>query len=126
MIFSGSMVGVLLACAFVPVLSRRRLWQTLLLGVLSLPLGAGLFGFFISWIQWLVMELTGMHYRFVRQIIEAPGYVFAPLKVARDYALIGTLSSIALSLIPLAILTTLHLHGRIRRLRPRHNYETHP
>jgi hypothetical protein len=94
---------------------RSRLWQAVLLGVLSLPMGAGLFGFVVSWVQWAVMKLTGTHYRFVMQIVEAPGYVFAPLKAARDYALYSTVSVFALVFIPLAILTTLHLRWRVLR-----------
>jgi predicted membrane protein len=116
-IFAGAITGVLVACALTPALTRSRMWQALLLGLLSLPLGAGLFGFTISWIQCVVMNLTGVHYRFVMQIVEAPGYVFAPLKAGRDFALYSTLSPFGLLFIPLAVLTTLHLRSRILRSR---------
>lgn len=114
-ILSGSITGVVVACALAPALARSRLWQALLLGVVSLPLGAGLFGFVISWLHWVVMNLTGTHYRFVMQIVESPGYVFAPLKAAKDYALFSALSPFALVFIPLAVLTPLHLRWRILR-----------
>ena len=112
-IFSGSIAGGLLACALAPLLARARLWQALLLGLFSLPLGAGLFGFVISWMHWVVMKLTGTHYRFVMQIVEPPGYVFGPLKAAGDYVLFSTLSPFAFVFIPLAVLTTLHLRRRV-------------
>ena len=61
------------------------------------------------------MKLTGIHYRFVMQIVEPPGYVFGPLKAARDYALYSTLSPFGLLFIPLAVLTTLHLRSKMLR-----------
>ena len=114
-VFAGTIIGALVACALAPVLARSRLWQALLLAVMSLPLGAGLFGFSISWIHWVVLKLTGVHYRFVMQIVESPGYAFAPLEAARDYAICSTWSPFGFVLIPLAILTTLHLRQILLR-----------
>jgi hypothetical protein len=103
------LVGLLL----VPVLARCKRWQAVGLGVLSLPLGAGLFGFVISCIQWVVMKLTGTQYRFVMQIVEQPGYIFDPLQTAKHYLLYATLSAFGIVFIPLSIFTTLHLWRRI-------------
>jgi hypothetical protein len=116
-ILTGILTGVLVSAALTPVLRRTKRWHAAVLGVLSLPLGAWLFGFLISWCHWGVMKLTGIHYRFVMEIVESPGYVFAPLKAARDYALYSTRSPFGLLFFPLAILTTLHLRERILRSR---------
>jgi hypothetical protein len=111
-IVSGMITGALVAGALAPVLARSNLWQALFLGVLSQPLGAWLFGFVISWVHWVVMKLTGIHFRFVMQIVEPPGYLFAPLKTAQGYSFYSTLSPLTFLFIPLAILTTLHLRSR--------------
>ena len=113
-LFAGSITGILMACALAPGLARSRLWQAVLLGVLALPLGAGLFGFIISCVHWVVMKLTGVHYRFVMQIVEPPGYIFGPLENAKDYALFSTLSLFGFVFIPLAVLTTLHFRQQLR------------
>jgi hypothetical protein len=61
------------------------------------------------------MQTTGIHYRFVMEVVEPPGYVFGPLKAGRDYALHSTCSAFAFLFVPLALLTTLHLRRRILR-----------
>ena len=113
--FAGAITGVLVACVLAPALARSRLWQAVLLGVVSLPLGAGLFGIIISWVHWIVMQTTGVHYRFVMEVVEPPGYVFGPLKAGREYAFYSTFSAFAFLFVPLALLTTLHLRRRILR-----------
>lgn len=112
-ILAGAVTGMIVSAALVPVLARCKQWQAIGLSVLALPLGAGLFGFMISCIHWVVMKLTGIHYRFVMQIVEPPGYIFDPLQTAKHYALYATLSAFGIVLIPLAIFTTLHLRRRI-------------
>ncbi len=112
-ILAGAVTGMLVSAALAPGLARCNRWQAVCLGVVSLPLGAGLFGFVASWIHWLVMKLTGTHYRFVMQIVEPPGHIFDPLQTARDYALSATLSVLGIVFIPLAIFTTLHLRRRL-------------
>jgi hypothetical protein len=112
-ILSGAMTGIIVSAALVPVLARCKRWQAIGLGVLALPVGAWLFGFVISCIHWVVMKVTGMHYRFVMQIVEPPGYIFNPLQTAKLYALYATLSAFGIVFIPLAIFTTLHLRRRI-------------
>ena len=114
-IFAGAITGVLVACVLAPALARSQLWQAVLLGVAALPLGAGLFGIIISWVHWIVMQTTGVHYRFVMEVVEPPGYVFGPLKAGRDYAFHSTCSAFAFLLVPFALLTTLHLRRRILR-----------
>jgi hypothetical protein len=117
-ILTGILTGVLVSAALAPLLRPAKRWHAAVLGVLSLPLGAWLFGFVISWCHWGVMKLTGIHYRFVMQIVEPPGHVFGPLQTAGDYALYSTLSPFGLLLIPLAVLTTLHLHSLVRPTSP--------
>lgn len=117
-VLTGILTGVLVSAVLAPLLPRTKRWHAALLGVLSLPLGAWLFGFLISWCHWGVMKLTGIHYRFVMEIVEPPGHAFGPLQTAGNYALYSTLSPFGLLLIPLAILTTLHLHSRNVPTRP--------
>lgn len=116
-VLSGILTGVVVTFSLATLLPRCQRPVAWLLGAMSLPLGAGIFGLVISWIHWIVMKLTGTHYRFVMEIVEPPGYVFGPLQAARDYAIYSTLSVFALLFIPLAILTTLHLRRKL--LRPR-------
>jgi len=108
-VLAGAVTGALVTLLLAPFLTRSKWWGAVLLGVVSLPLGAGLFGIIVSWIQWMVMRTTGTHYRFVMQVVEPPGYVFGPLKAGGSYAIYSTCSAFAILFIPLAILTTLHL-----------------
>jgi hypothetical protein len=112
-ILAGAVTGMLMSAALAPGLAVSHRWQAVCLGALTLPLGAGLFGFVASWIHWTVMKLTGTHYRFVMQIVEPPGYIFDPLQTAMNYALYATLSAFGIVFMPLAILTTLHLRRRM-------------
>jgi hypothetical protein len=114
-VIAGAVAGAAVTLLLSPFLTRFKWWGAVLLGVASLPLGAGLFGITVSWIHWIVMRTTGIHYRFVMAVVEPPGYVFGPLKAGRDYALYSTFSAFALVLLPLAILTTLHLRWSIIR-----------
>lgn len=112
-ILTGSLTGVLVTALLAPVLRRAKRWHAIVLGLLSLPLGAWTFGFLISWCHWGIMKLTGTHYRFVMEIVEPPGHVFGPLQAAWDYTRFSTASILGLLFIPLAILTTLHLRRRL-------------
>lgn len=113
-VLSGILTGIVVTFSLVMLLPRCRRPVVWLLGALTLPLGAGIFGLVISWVHWIVMKLTGTHYRFVMEVAGPPGYFFDPLQAARDYALHSTLTVFALLFIPLAILTTLHFRGQIR------------
>ncbi len=112
-VFAGIVTGMLVSATLVPFIRRAKRGTVIVLGVLSLPLGAWIFGIVVSWCQWVVLRLTGTHYRFVMQIVEAPGSVFDPWRVACDYARGSTLTPLALLFIPLAVLTTLHLRARL-------------
>ena len=112
---AGAITGALVARLLAPALARSRSWQAMTLGALSLPVGAALFGIVVSWLHWLVMQTTGVHYRFVMETVEPPGYVFEPLKSGRDYALYSTCSALAMLFVPLAVFTTLHLRRRLLR-----------
>lgn len=114
-VLAGAVTGAVVTLLLAPFLTRFKWWGAVLLGVVSLPLGAGLFGIIVSWIHWIVMRTTGIHYRFVMEVVEPPGYVFGPLKAGRDYALYSTCSAFALLFIPLALLTTLHLRRMLLR-----------
>jgi hypothetical protein len=109
---SGAVTGILVSYALGPWLARTNRAVATLLGILSLPLGAALFGAVISWIHRGILMFTGIHYRFVMQIEEAPGFVFSPLQTARDYALFASCTPLAIVFLPLAILTTFHLRRK--------------
>jgi hypothetical protein len=112
---AGMLTGTIVTFALAPRLRRMNLIQGTLLGVLSLPFGASMFGMLISCLHWIVLKSTGIHYRFVMEIEEPPGYVWAPLEAAWQYATGSTFTFFAIGLMPLAILTTLHLQAVVRR-----------
>jgi len=114
---SGIITGVIVTCLVSPLLVRARWWQAVILGMVSLPLGASLFGLIVSSMHWLIFKATGVQLRFVMQTVEPPGYLFDPVDVAFEYVTHSTTTFFAIGLIPLAILTTLHLFRRIDRSR---------
>lgn len=120
-IASGMVTGTIVTFALAPLLRRTSTVKGALLGVLSLPLGAWLFGLAISCLHWIVLKTTGTHFRFVMQIDEYPGYIWAPLDVAWQYAVFSMFTIFAVVLLPLAILTTLHLQRVVQRTRTDQN-----
>jgi hypothetical protein len=104
---SGALAGLLVSFALGTLLMRSNFGSTLAFGLLSLPLGAFAFGVFVSLVQWIAREFTGVPYRFV-----ADG--FSPFETGFDYAVYSLFSSFAFFLIPLAILTTFILRAVIR------------
>ena len=105
-IVAGGLAGVLVSLALKPVLARFGRWAALWLGILSLPFGAFAFGVFISLVQWLVREFTGVAYRFVEQR-------FNPFQAGAEYAVFSVISVFAIILFPLAVLTTFLLRAVI-------------
>ena len=58
-IVSGVLSGVIVSFALVAPLAKSSRGKTILLGALSLPLGAFVFGVLLSLVQWLVREFGG-------------------------------------------------------------------
>ncbi|MEY2597994.1 MAG: hypothetical protein RLZZ142_253 [Verrucomicrobiota bacterium] len=113
-VLAGSLSGATVASLLVPVLEGGGPWR-LGFALLALPIGAGTFGFLISWLHWGIMRATGTHYRFVMQVVEAPGYRFGPCEAARDYAVFSFLPPLILAFLPLMVLTVWHLRRLIFR-----------
>lgn len=106
---AGMMTGIVVTLALALVLKRANVWQAAVLGILSLPIGAWLFGLLISCVHWMILQVSGVHLRFVTEIEEVPGYLWAPFDAAFQYAFFSSFTVFAIALLPLAILTTLHL-----------------
>jgi hypothetical protein len=94
-VITGVLVSLIVWSVFL-VLGGRG---TLLLGVISLPLGAFLFGILISAVHVVIKMATGTAYRFAQ-------YNFDPLNAGLNYALGSLLSVFVLGLLPLAVFTT--------------------
>lgn len=105
-LFAGAITGVAVTLLLAWPLHRAGRWPAIALGVLSLPLGAFLFGVIASWVHYGVASWSGVAFRFVQ-------YRFEPLQVGQDYALFASLSWFAIALIPLAVATTILLHRAV-------------
>ena len=112
---SGLLTGVMVSLLLVLALAKSGRGTAILLGALSLPLGAFVFGVMIWLVHWLVPVLGRRECRDV-----AP--IFSPLAVGAQYALVSMISVFAFILFPMAIGTTVWLrrviHSPPRRERP--------
>lgn len=112
---SGALTGLLVSGALAPFLVRARRWQAVGMGLLSLPLGAGLYGSILPWLHWAILKVSGVHFRCVMEIVEPPGHVFDPLGSALFLVGYSSFTWFALLCYPLAVLTTLRLRRRLLR-----------
>jgi hypothetical protein len=100
---SGAMTGALVALLLAFPLRQSGPAGTLLVGVLSYPLGAFIFGFVTSIVHLLVSRAFGVEYRFVES-------GFAPVRVGLSLAGYAALFwPFPLILVPLALWTTYQL-----------------
>jgi hypothetical protein len=98
--------GVLVSFTLSKPLMKFNREYTVLLGILSLPIGAFCFGVCISFTSLIVRHITGESF---------PGdEKFMPLTEGATYALLSVLSLFAVILFPLAVLTTFLLRSVIR------------
>lgn len=118
---AGMLTGTVVTLALALVLKRLNGWQAAVLGILSLPIGAWVFGLLISCAHWIILQLSGVHLRFVTEIEEVPGYAWAPFEAAFQYAFFSSFTVFAFALFPLAILTTLHLWKAVSAALPNDN-----
>ena len=95
-IVSGLVSGVLTSLALRAHLAKARKRMTVVVGAVSLPFGAFLFGFLLSVLQWVFLARD-----------------FSPFSVGFQYALFSMISIFAIVLFPLAILTTFLLRAVI-------------
>jgi hypothetical protein len=105
-LLAGALTGVAVTLLLAWPLHRASRWPAIALGVMSLPLGAFLFGVIASWVHYGLAHWLDVTYRFTR-------HRFDPLQVGEDYALFASLSWFAIALIPLAVATTILLHRAV-------------
>jgi MFS family permease len=103
-IIAGILSGVVMTAILATVVTRFGRGPTVIFGLLSLPLGAFVFGFSLSLITRFVPALTSG----TREFIE-------PWTLGFNYALLSVISFFAMGLFPLALITTLMLRSFIIR-----------
>jgi hypothetical protein len=103
---SGVLSGVVVSFLLLVPLAKSGRWGGLVLGLLSLPLGAFAFGVLASAVQWVARESTGFTGRFITS-------GFRPVGSGLELALLSIISIFAFLLFPLAVLTTFLLRGII-------------
>jgi hypothetical protein len=101
-LIAGVLVGILASLALASVLKRSGRPAAILLGALSLPLAAFLFGVVLTMVQWLIREATGTAIGFA-------AYPFAPASVGVQLFVYASISIFSPILYPLAVGTTLLL-----------------
>ena len=94
---TGVVAGVVTSALLTPFVLIRGRCLTIVLGLLSLPLGAFVFG--------AALALTGQFFKFPA----AAQVLVDPWILGAQYALLSVISIFALGLFPLAVLTTLLL-----------------
>ena len=99
---AGVLVGILASVALASVLLRSGRAAAILLGALSLPPAAFLFGVVLAMVQWLIREATGTAIGFA-------AYQFAPASVGVQLFVYASISIFSPVLYPLAVGTTLLL-----------------
>jgi hypothetical protein len=105
---SGAITGVVISLALRPLLAKFGRGGALGFGVLSLPVGAFIFGVIISLIQFAIKALVGISYRFA----DGGGH---PILAGLGYAFMSVLSIFAVVLLLLAVLSTFCLRALIVR-----------
>ncbi len=98
---AGAVTGLAVSLALKVPLTKFGRWWTLLLGLVSLPLGAFIFGVVFSLLN-LSDWLNGSQYG-----------IFNSILIGGYYALLSVISIFAIVLFPLAVLTTFTLRAVI-------------
>jgi len=101
-LIAGVLVGIFASLSLDSVLKRSGRAAAILLGALSLPLAAFMFGVFLTMVQWLIREATGTAIGFA-------AYKFAPSSVGAQFSVYASISIFSPVLYPLAVGTTLLL-----------------
>ena len=100
-IAAGALTGIAVSLALKAPLTKLGRWPTLLLGMLSLPFGAFIFGVIFSLLD-LSNWLNGSQYG-----------IFNVFLIGGYYALVSVVSTFAVVLFPLAVVTTFTLRAVI-------------
>jgi hypothetical protein len=109
-IVAGVVAGVVTSAVLALLVARFDRGLTIVLGLLSLPLGAFVFGFTLALISRLLPSLTSGTRAFID-----------PWTLGFNYAGLSVISIFAIGLFPLAVVTTLLLRAFIVRGRTTQN-----
>ena len=90
------MSGVLTSFALRPHLEKVRKRTALIVGVISLPIGAFLFGFFLSVAQWAMLDRD-----------------FSPFSCGVEYMVFSMITYLTIALVPLSVVTSFLLRAVI-------------
>jgi hypothetical protein len=108
---AGAFTGISVSLVLSQPVCRIDRKLVVVLGFMSLPLGAFLFGVIVSFTHLGARLLTGASYRFVE-------YGFDPFRAGAEYAVFSVLSVFGFVLVPLAVATTYLLRNIVCRNRP--------
>lgn len=97
-LLAGLIAGLVTSLALASVVARFGRVLAVILGLLSLPAGAFIFGFAFALVA-----------RFLPALTRGEQASMEPLKLGSNYALWSVISIFAIGLFPLAVLTTLFL-----------------
>jgi hypothetical protein len=101
-LFAGILTGIGVSLVLKIPLARFSRWWTLIIGLISLPLGAFIFGIVFTLLDLVFGDLNGGDYK-----------LFGAFSVGIEYALVSVISLFAVILFPLAVLTTFILRAII-------------
>ena len=108
-IISGILTGLFVSMVLKSPLQKFGRWSCFVLGVISLPVGAFIFGFIISVVQLVASKITGSgNFPFIDP-------TSGPLQTGLMYAFLSVVSLFVIGLLPLAVLTTFILRVVIHR-----------
>jgi hypothetical protein len=102
---AGAITGIAVSFSIRRLLDGNSKQFAILVGCLTLPYGAFLFGLITAFLHIIISEAGGPTYKFAQQDIE-------PFGEAAAYAIYSCISIFALVLFPLAIGTTLLFRSR--------------
>jgi hypothetical protein len=109
-LLAGIVAGILTSLALASVLGRFGRILAVVLGLLSLPLGAFIFGFALEIIAHFFSTLSSGDRTFLQ-----------PWRLGLNYAVLSVISIFAVGLFPMAVLTTFFLRRVILRGRKQEN-----
>ena len=101
-LLAGSLTGIAVTLSIRRILDGNSKQFAILIGCLTLPYGAFLFGIITALLHMAISSVGGPTYQFAQEPVE-------PFNAAASYAIYSCISIFALILFPLAIITTLLL-----------------
>ena len=106
-LLAGVLTGITVSLILSAPVKTSGVVATLVLGLLSMPVGAFFFGVSISVLHFAIKLPIGVSYRFVE-------YGFHPVRIGIQYATYGSITVFSFVFFPLAVLTTFLLQKAVR------------